>query len=53
MRRSARYRYVWPSELELMGRVAGLPLAQRWASWQKEPFTADSTNQVAVFEKPA
>jgi SAM-dependent methyltransferase len=53
VRHSAPYRYVWPSELELMGRVAGLRLAQRWAGWRKEPFTADSTNQVAVFEKPA
>lgn len=50
---SAPYRYVWPSELDLMGRAAGLRLAQRWAGWQKEPFTAASTNQVAVFEKPA
>ena len=52
MRRSARYRYVWPSELELMGRVARLRLAQRWAGWKNEPFTADGTHQVAVFEKP-
>ena len=43
---------IWPSELELMGQLAGLALAQRWAGWQKEPFTADSTEQVVVFEKP-
>jgi ubiquinone/menaquinone biosynthesis C-methylase UbiE len=49
---SAPYRYVWPSELDLMGRVAGLRPAQRWAGWRKEPFTAQSTNQVTVFEKP-
>ena len=53
VRHSAPYRYVWPSELELMGQLAGLGLAQRWAGWRKEPFTADSTSQVAVFEKPA
>ena len=53
VRRSAPYRYVWPAELTLMGRLAGLRMAHRWAGWRKEPFTADSTNQVAVFEKPA
>jgi hypothetical protein len=36
-----------------MGRLAGLLLVHRWAGWQKEPFTAESTNQVSVFEKPA
>jgi SAM-dependent methyltransferase len=51
VRHSAPYRYVWPAELVLMGRLAGLPLAQRWAGWRREPFTADSTNQIAVFEK--
>jgi SAM-dependent methyltransferase len=53
VRHSAPYRYVWPAELTLMGRLAGLRLAHRWAGWRKEPFTADSTNLVAVFEKPA
>lgn len=50
---SAPYRYVWPSELELMGRISGLRLRDRWAGWNREPFTADATNQVAVFEKVA
>jgi hypothetical protein len=50
---SAPFRYIWPSELALMGRLAGLLLVHRWAGWQKEPFTAASTNQVSVFEKPA
>lgn len=53
VRHSAPFRYVWPSELDLMGQVAGLRLVQRWAGWKKEPFTADSSSQVAVFEKPA
>ncbi|TML42819.1 MAG: class I SAM-dependent methyltransferase [Actinobacteria bacterium] len=52
VRHSAPYRYVWPSELDLMAQLAGLAMAQRWAGWQKEPFTADSTDQVVVFEKP-
>lgn len=53
VRDSAPYRYVWPSELDLMGRVAGLRLVERWAGWHKEPFTSTSSSQVAVFQKPA
>lgn len=51
VRHSAAYRYVWPSELDLMARLAGLRLRQRWADWDRSPFTADSGSQVAVFEK--
>jgi SAM-dependent methyltransferase len=50
-RSSAPYRYVWPSELDLMGRLAGLRLEHRWAGWDKSPFTAASTSQVAVYQK--
>jgi hypothetical protein len=53
IRDAAPFRYVWPSELVLMGRVAGLRLLRRWGGWRKEPFTAESTSQVTVFEKPA
>jgi SAM-dependent methyltransferase len=53
VRHSAPYRYVWPSELDLMARVAGLLVRERWADWAKSPFTADSTSQVAVFQKAA
>jgi SAM-dependent methyltransferase len=53
IRHSAPYRYVWPSELDLMARLAGLKLRDRWAGWSKEMFTADSSSQVAVFEMPA
>jgi SAM-dependent methyltransferase len=48
---SAPYRYVWPSELDLMARIAGFRLEARWAGWNKHPFTSDSTSQVAVFRK--
>jgi hypothetical protein len=51
IRHSAPYRYVWPSELALMGELAGLPLRDRWATWRRDPFTSDSPSQVAVFEK--
>jgi SAM-dependent methyltransferase len=53
IRDSAPYRYVWPSELDLMAQLAGLRVRDRWAGWAGEPFTSDSTEQVAVFEKPA
>lgn len=53
VRHSAPYRYVWPSELELMGQLAGFRLRDRWAGWTREPFTSESFNQVAVFEKTA
>lgn len=48
---SAPYRYIWPAELELMGRLAGFRLRDRWADWNRSPFTNDSPSQVAVFEK--
>ncbi|MGB0113765.1 MAG: class I SAM-dependent methyltransferase [Ilumatobacteraceae bacterium] len=48
---SAPYRYIWPAELELMGRLAGFRLRDRWADWVGTEFDASSTSQVAVFEK--
>lgn len=47
------FRYVWPSELDLMARIAGLELAHRWAGWDRSPFTSDSTSHVSVWKKPA
>jgi hypothetical protein len=51
VRHSAPYRYVWPSELDLMGRLTGFRLRARWADWTRSPFTSHSASQVAVFEK--
>ncbi len=51
VRHSAPYRYVWPSELDLMARMAGLRLRARWGGWDRTAFTSESTSQVAVFEK--
>jgi SAM-dependent methyltransferase len=51
VRHSAPYRYVWPSELDLMARIAGFRLRDRWASWDRRPFTSDSTKHIAIFEK--
>jgi SAM-dependent methyltransferase len=42
-------RYVWPSELDLMARIAGMTLRERWGDWTREPFTNDSTKHVSVW----
>lgn len=47
------FRYVWPSELDLMAKLAGMTLRYRWAGWDRSPFTGDSTSHVSVWEKPA
>lgn len=47
------FRYVWPSELDLMARLAGLELADRWADWDRAPFTGDSPSHVSIWTKPA
>jgi SAM-dependent methyltransferase len=48
---SAPFRYVWPAELDLMARLAGMKLRGRWSGWQQEPFTSESTTHVSVWEK--
>jgi SAM-dependent methyltransferase len=45
-------RYVWPSELDLMARIAGLTLENRWAGWKSEPFTSLSRSHVSVYRLP-
>lgn len=50
---SIPFRYVWPAELDLMARLAGLRLRDRWGDWTREPFTAESDKHVSVWEKPA
>ena len=42
-------RYAWPSELDLMARLAGLRLHDRWGGWSGEPFTGDSRRHVSVY----
>ncbi|HEY0638657.1 MAG TPA: class I SAM-dependent methyltransferase [Pseudonocardiaceae bacterium] len=49
---SVPFRYVWPAELDLMARLAGLRLRSRWSGWSGAPFTAESTGHVSVWEKP-
>jgi SAM-dependent methyltransferase len=45
------FRYVWPSELDLMARLAGMSLVDRWADWDRSPFTAESRSHVSVWSK--
>jgi len=49
--RSIPFRYVWPAELDLMARIAGLTLRERWSGWKREPFTSESTKHISVWEK--
>jgi len=42
-------RYAWPTELDLMARLAGLRLRHRWGDWQRTPFSADSTMHISVY----
>jgi hypothetical protein len=46
-----RLRYAWPSELDLMARIAGLRLRERWGGWEGEPFTDDSGSHVSIYER--
>jgi SAM-dependent methyltransferase len=48
---SMPFRYVWPAELDLMARLAGMSLRERWRDWKREPFTSDSRKHVSVWEK--
>ncbi|HEU5037114.1 MAG TPA: class I SAM-dependent methyltransferase [Nocardioides sp.] len=50
-RQSVPFRYVWPSELDLMARIAGMRLEHRWDDWDRSPFTAASTRHVSVWRK--
>ena len=48
---SMPFRAVWPGELDLMARLAGMRLRERWSGWQREPFTDESTKHVSVWER--
>lgn len=50
-RNSVPFRYAWPAELDLMARLAGMRLRERWAWWDRTPFTAASDAHVSVWEK--
>ena len=48
---SIPWRYVWPSELDLMARLSGMTLRERWGWWRRETFTAESASHISVWEK--
>ena len=45
------HRYAWPAELDLMARLAGMMLIERWANWDRSPFTAESASHISVWRK--
>jgi SAM-dependent methyltransferase len=49
-RSSGRFRYAWPAEYDLMARIAGMRLRERWADWHRAPFTNTSTSHVSVWD---
>jgi hypothetical protein len=50
---SAPFRYVWPSELDLMARLAHMTFSERWGDWDRSPFTGESRSHISVWQKPA
>ncbi len=52
-RSSIPFRYVWPAELDLMARLAGMRLRERWEHWDRSPFTSESRKHVSVWERPS
>ena len=44
-------RLAYPPEFDLMARIAGLRLRQRWGGWNGEPFTAASWRHISVYEQ--
>jgi SAM-dependent methyltransferase len=46
-----KLRYAWPAELDLMARLAGLRLVERFGGWRGEPFTDQSGEHVSVYRR--
>ena len=46
------HRYAWPAELDLMAEIAGLSFVERWADWDRSPFTSESTKHISVWQRP-
>lgn len=51
--RPLRLRYCWTSELDLMVRLAGLRLRERYQDWDRSPFTGQSQDHISVYEVTA
>jgi hypothetical protein len=50
-RASIPFRYVWPSELDLMAELAGMRLRERWSDWNRAEFTGESRKHISVWER--
>jgi hypothetical protein len=48
---SMTHRYVWPAELDLMARMAGMILVHRWSGWDRKAFTSDSRSHISIWQK--
>lgn len=48
---NSTHRYAWPSEYDLMARIAGMALFERWSDWERSPFTAHSQKHISVWRK--
>ena len=51
-RGASHHRWLWPSELDLMARLAGLERHERLATWSGDAFTSESRNCISIFRKP-
>ena len=51
MHQSIPFRYAWPSELDLMAKLAGMELEHRWSDWDRSPFDRTSTKHISVWKK--
>lgn len=51
--RGTQHRYLWPSEMDVMAKMAGLELVDRFADWDRARFTAESKASVSVWRKDA
>ncbi|MEZ5377015.1 MAG: class I SAM-dependent methyltransferase [Acidimicrobiales bacterium] len=51
VRISGAFRYVWPSELDLMAQLAGMELESRWSDWDRSAFTRDAPSHVSVWRR--
>ena len=49
---SGDFRYIWPAECDLMAQLAGMELEERFADWDRSPFTSDSESHVSIWRKP-
>jgi SAM-dependent methyltransferase len=51
VQQSIPFRYVWPAELDLMARLAGMELRERWSDWRRAPFTSESRAHISAWQK--